>query len=141
MAAHAALAKQTEELAILDVRALSSVTDFFVVGTASTPRQLSAIVEQIDHELSAYRQRVWHVEGMTPPSGEDVAAGEPLLWVLIDCGDVVVHLFNPPARTFYQLEHLWADAPQLSFDGTAGSPAQAERHETGGALAKTKPRA
>lgn len=121
-------------MVVIDVRRLSSVTDFFVIATAATHRQMAAIVEHIDEVLRQAGRRVGHVEGLQPaersapegfvpfaPSGDfapfgDFAPSGDFAWVLIDAGDLVIHLFNPPARTFYQLEHLWGDAPRLSLD-------------------------
>ena len=118
LAAEAASSKQAEELLILDVRQHSSVTDFFVIGTAASRRQMAAIVERIEEEVEQAGRSVWHVEGLEEsrssrrrPTPEDDAA-----WVLVDCGDVVIHLFSPSARQLYQLERLWADAPRHSFD-------------------------
>jgi len=149
MAAKAAAEKQAEGILIMDVRPLSSATDFFVICTAATHRQMAAITERIEEELARCGQRVYHVEGavsptrparrILPPSrfrdpsargvaptpggalpadvalGESVLASDGLAWLLMDCGDLVVHLFNPPARNFYQLERLWADAPRVPF--------------------------
>ncbi|MBI4354600.1 MAG: ribosome silencing factor [Candidatus Omnitrophica bacterium] len=112
IAANAALNKQAEDVTILDVRALSTVTDFFIIASAATTRQIAAIAEEIDRELTRRGGDVLHVEGLK----ERVAAASGLSWVLIDCGDLVVHVFNPPAREFYQLERLWADAPRLAVE-------------------------
>ena len=109
----------------MDVRRLSSVTDFFVICTAMSPPQTRAIREAVEEELRRDRQRVWHVEGSAAAassagsfsgSGEAGVGTEGLSWMLMDCGDVVVHVLNPPARLFYQLERLWGDAPQIPLD-------------------------
>lgn len=104
----------------MDVRAHSSVADFFLLATAGSARQIAAIVEWIDRELRRRGGRVLHVEGLSEPRrGKHRAAlteragADGVSWVLMDCGDLVVHLFNPPARDFYQLERLWADAPRI----------------------------
>ena len=94
---------------MIDLRHLSSVTDFFVIATASSARQMGAVTEHLEEALRNVGAAVEHVEGM------DAAPGE-FSWVLIDCGDTVVHLFSPSARTFYQLERLWGDAPRVSLD-------------------------
>lgn len=116
LAANAALDKHAEDVVVIDLRRLSSVSDFFVIATATSHRQAQAIVEQIEQELRHVGQRVWHVEGAAfarhssaPP------AGTGCVWILMDCGDVVVHLFDSPARNFYQLERLWGDAPRVSL--------------------------
>ncbi len=112
IAANAALDKQAEDVTVLDVRALSTVTDFFIIASASTTRQSVAIAEWIDHELTRCAGNVLHVEGLK----KGVPGLDRLSWVLIDCGDLVVHVFNPPAREFYQLERLWADAPRIAVE-------------------------
>ena len=112
----------------MDLRALSGVTDFFVVATATTHRQALAITEAIEDQLDRCSERVWHIEGRAllkaeppPARPRDLTASiaqqtDGLSWVLMDCGDLVVHLFNPPARDFYQLERLWGDAPRIPLD-------------------------
>lgn len=113
-AAKAAIEKHADGVEVLDLRTLSTVADFFVVGTAASRRQLQAIVDEIQEEFEQRSQRIGHLEGLLP-----AALAKPLeafAWVLMDCGDVIIHLFTPPARTFYQLERLWADAPRIPLD-------------------------
>lgn len=117
LAAKAAIAKHADDVVVMDLRDLSSVSDFFVLATAASQRQLRAIVEDIDETLRREGRRVRHVEGLES-SAAARAAHEPsaFAWVLMDCGSLVVHLFTPPAREFYQLERLWGDAPQVPLD-------------------------
>ncbi|MCK4773121.1 MAG: ribosome silencing factor [Candidatus Latescibacteria bacterium] len=100
--AGAALTKKAIDLVILDLRKLTSVTDFFIVGTVSTDVHSraveGAVKEWAKDELG---QRPWHVEGAEGTRN----------WVLLDYIDVVVHLFLPDARAYYTLERLWGDAP------------------------------
>jgi ribosome-associated protein len=109
-AARAALEKQAEGVLVLDLRALSTIADFFVICTADSARQIDAITAHIDSQLSRQGGAVWHTEG--------AAASSPsaLRWVLMDCGDVVVHVQDQRARTFYRLEDLWADAPRIPLE-------------------------
>ncbi len=108
----------------MDVRRLSSVTDYYVICTAASRPQLRAMTEHIDESLRKIGSRVLHIEGLDTPNARRArrakAAVTPsdggLAWVLMDCGDVVVHVFNPPAREFYQLERLWGDAPRVPLD-------------------------
>ena len=89
---------------MLDVRKLSDVTDYFVICTGDNRRQLNAI------------QRRLHGEFRQPAFGLPRVEGEPgSTWVLVDLIDVVVHLFDPDARTFYDLELLWGDAPRVKW--------------------------
>jgi ribosome-associated protein len=112
-AAHAALEKQAEQVVVVDLRSLSSVTDFFVICTAGSGRQLDALKDHIDAVLSARGCPVWHVEGSPAAPARGVIQGP--LWVLMDYGDLVVHLMDQQARSFYQLEQLWADAPRVAL--------------------------
>lgn len=114
IAARAALEKHAEAVTVLDLRALSTVTDFFVICSAGSPPQLSAIRDHIEDQLRGKGSGVGHAEGGPAP-----AQGGGPLWVLLDCGDVVVHLLNETARAFYRLEQLWADAPRLTLDALA----------------------
>jgi len=116
IAAKAALEKHAEDVAILDVGALSSVTSFFVIGTAESQHQLQAVAEEIQDAFQRHGQRVWHIEGATEHDASGAAHRSGISWVLIDGGDVVIHLFNPPGRTFYSLERLWADAPRIPLE-------------------------
>jgi len=95
----------------MDLRKLSSVSDFFVIATAATTRQIVAMTEHIEAVLRRAGHRVWHTEGLTQPQG----GANGFSWVLMDCGEFVVHLFDPPAREFYQLERLWGDAPRTTL--------------------------
>lgn len=98
-AAQLALEKKAEDIVIMDVRKLTSITDFFVVCSAESSVQLKAIVDHIVEELEKKGVKAWHVEGYTN-----------LTWVLIDYVDVVVHAFLKQAREFYGLERFWGDA-------------------------------
>ena len=100
--ARAALDKKAENLVVLDVREVTTLADYFVICTGNTSRQVKAIAEEIDYKLSAGRVFPHHVEGF-PESR----------WVLMDYGDVVVHVFEPEAREFYDLDGLWGDAPKV----------------------------
>ena len=95
--------KKAENIAVLDVRKLSSVTDFFVIVTADSERKAKAAAEHIVDELKEDGERPMHVEGM-----------DSMHWILMDYIDVVVHIFMPNERRFYDLESLWSDAPIVS---------------------------
>ena len=95
-----ALEKKCEDIKILDLRGLTSVTDFFVIVTADSERKSKAAAEHIIDELKADDERPLHVEGM-----------DSMHWILLDYVDVVVHIFMPDERRFYDLESLWSDAP------------------------------
>ncbi len=99
-AAELSLEKKGEEVKILDLRGLTTVTDFFVIITADSERKAKAVAEHIVDELKEDDERPMHIEGL-----------DTLHWVLIDYVDVVVHIFQPDERRFYDLESLWSDAP------------------------------
>ncbi len=115
--AQAVLEKHAEDIWVLDVSKLSTVTDYFVIGTVGSTRQLKAVSDHLDTVLAQRRERVWHVEGATRA---DASHHEPQ-WALLDCGDVVVHLLDARARSLYQLERLWGDAPRVSVGGADAS--------------------
>ena len=104
-AARAALEKKAEEVRLLDLRGVSGYTDFLVICSGQNDRQLEAIAESVDKELSAQGRRVIGSEGQR--------GGR---WVLLDFGDVVVHVFHRDERAHYDLEGLWADAPRIEVE-------------------------
>ncbi|HTT70144.1 MAG TPA: ribosome silencing factor [Anaeromyxobacteraceae bacterium] len=104
--ARAGLDKKAEDVLVLDVRGLSSYADYFVLMTADSDRQAGAIADAVEDKLKEQNSRPIGVEGYE--SGR---------WILIDCGDVVAHVFGREARGFYDLEGLWADAPRFQVEG------------------------
>jgi ribosome-associated protein len=99
-----ALEKKAYDLLLVDVSALSSLGDYFLICTGRSDTQVQAIVQSIDEGLSR--------AGMRPLSIEGYSAGH---WALIDFGDVVVHVFQEQVRAFYDLERLWARAPRVAL--------------------------
>ncbi len=102
LAAQAGLDKKAENVRILDVRGLASYTDFLVLMSATSDRQVNAIADAVDEEM----RKVGH----RPIGTEGQGAGT---WILIDTGDVVVHVFQADARDFYDLDSLWSDAKRV----------------------------
>lgn len=100
--AKVALEKKAERVVILGMRGLAGWTDYFVISSGSSSRQVKAIADEIMEKLSHSKTQV--------PSVEGYHQGE---WVLIDAGDVVAHIFMPEQRSFYDLERLWGDAPRI----------------------------
>jgi ribosome-associated protein len=105
-AARAALDRKAIDLVVLDVQGLSSVTDYFVVCSGRSTTHLASITDAIREALKADGVRPLHAEGATD-SG----------WVLLDYGDVLMHVFLEQTRAYYALERLWGDAPSISVDG------------------------
>ncbi len=93
--------KQAQDLVILDLRPVSLVADFFVIGTVESPRQFKAVVQSaIDALRGEEGTKPGRIEG-EPESG----------WMVLDLGDVVVHVFDEVRREYYSLESLWEEAP------------------------------
>jgi ribosome-associated protein len=101
-AAPAALDKKADDVVVLDLRRLSSFTDYFLLASGSNQRQLVAIADSISETLRREGYRPNHVEGY--PRQE---------WMLLDYDDFVVHLFTPRTRNFYGLERLWGEAARI----------------------------
>jgi ribosome-associated protein len=97
--------RKGRDVTVLDLRGLSSATDFFLIVTGTSDMHVRSIANHIMDELKRDGVRPDHVEG--------VQGGR---WVLIDYIDFVVHVFHPAARDFYQLERLWGDAPVLAVE-------------------------
>lgn len=103
-AARAAAAKQGSDIAILDVHELIVITDFFVIASGSSDRQVRTIVDEVE---KAVRER-----GVRPVRREGETENR---WVLLDYVDVVVHVFADEEREYYDLERLWRDAPRVRW--------------------------
>jgi ribosome-associated protein len=105
--------KKATDLTILQLDPSSSgFTDYFVICSGSNPRQLQAIADDVDQQLSAMGQEATHTEGYN--QGE---------WILLDYVDFVVHIFSEGARKFYDLERLWKSARKLTPADLAKKPA------------------
>ena len=102
MAVEVASEKLAEDIVMLDLRQLAPFTDYFVIMSGGSSRQLEALEDDITQALREAGARRFHREG-TPASG----------WILLDFSDVIVHIFGPEEREFYELERLWAQAPQV----------------------------
>ncbi len=103
-AAKVAEENRGRDIVILDMRELTSIFDYFVLATGSSRRQLHAISEEIDHTLE--QSLGDHRLGI-----EGYVEGR---WILLDYGDVVVHLFDEEAREYYALEQLWCGAKEVA---------------------------
>jgi ribosome-associated protein len=101
-ALHAAAEKKAIDPTVLDLRGISSFTDFFVMFTGANRRQAQAISDEIVEQLKRHGSPAARVEGYQNAE-----------WILIDYGDFVVHVFDEKARRFYDLERLWREAGRL----------------------------
>ena len=111
-AARAAADKQGERVVVLDVRELIVITDYFVITSGSSQRQVRTIVEEIEKAMRDLGRKPVRREGV-----------EDWRWVLLDYFDVVIHVFSDEEREYYDLERLWRDAPRVELDdvGAASS--------------------
>ena len=102
-------------VAIIDVSNLLFITDMFVIATGTSNRQVRGIADEVHTQLKEKHERM-------PLRSEGVDEAE---WVLLDYGEIVVHVFQAATREFYDLERLWADAPRIPFAAaTQGSSDQ-----------------
>lgn len=112
-----ALTKKAQDVVVMDLRALTTMTDYFVVCSADSEHQIKAIADAVEDGLETKGIRAWHRE-----SGS-------VHWVLLDYVDVVLHIFHKSTRSFYSLEKLWGDATVERVDDD--KPAvPAKRHRT-----------
>lgn len=93
------------DLVVLDVSRFSSFADYFIICSGKSSRQVQGISDNVEANLKA--------KGLRPLGVEGKNEGH---WVLMDYGDVIIHLFYEPVRFFYDLESLWADAPHLQWE-------------------------
>jgi len=105
-----ALSKKAEDVLLLDLRKITSMADFFVICSGASDVQVRAIAEAVIAGCKEKDIKVYHVEGLGS-----------LTWVLIDLFDIVVHVFQPEVRQYYQLERLWGDAKIEKYDYDQGS--------------------
>jgi ribosome-associated protein len=108
LAARAASSKQGEAIVILDVRELITITDYFVIASGASDRQVDTIADEVLRELKKNETRPVRKEG-------DPAAR----WILLDFVDFVVHVFHEEEREYYRLENLWRDAPVVEWQDKA----------------------
>jgi ribosome-associated protein len=101
----AALEKKALEPVLLDVHELASYTDFILIVSGRSDRQVAAISDAISEALGRENAK---------PIGKEGAKGGQ--WTLLDFGDVIVHVFHHPVRDFYDLESFWVDAPRVPLD-------------------------
>jgi ribosome-associated protein len=106
VAAGAASAKTIEPTVVIEVGDLIAITEYFVISSGSNDRQVRAIAEEVERQVKGNG-------GLSPRAVEGL---DDARWVLMDYGDFVVHVFSDEARSFYDLERLWSDAPRLAWE-------------------------
>jgi ribosome-associated protein len=105
LAARTASDKQAEHVVVLDVREQIAITDYFVICSGSSDRQVKTIAEDVEKALKGAGRSPVRVEG-----------GTGARWILVDYVDFVVHVFHDEERAFYRLETLWQDAPRVAWE-------------------------
>jgi len=106
-AARIAEDNRAEDVTVLDLRGVSPVTDYFVICTGSSSRQMRTVAEEIAKYGESVGQRVWHTAGL-----------ESAEWIVLDFVDVVVHVFDEAHRKYYDLELIWGATPRLRWRRT-----------------------
>lgn len=111
VAARAADEKKAIDTMVLDVGELLAITDYFVIMSGTNRRQVLSLAEEVERAVK-------EAGGSGPVASEGLNEGS---WVLLDFGGFVVHVFLDETRRFYDLERLWADAPQIAWSPTVGA--------------------
>jgi ribosome-associated protein len=106
LCAMAADSRQAEDIVVLEITSLSAVADHFLICHGRSDRQVKAIADAIEEQLIQHDAKPLAMEGYQTGT-----------WILIDCGDLVVHIFDPERRHFYDLERLWGQATRLQVPG------------------------
>ncbi|HEX9235830.1 MAG TPA: ribosome silencing factor [Actinomycetota bacterium] len=108
IAARAASSKQAEAVVVLDVRELITITDYFVIASGASDRQVDTIADEVVKTLKG--------RGVRPVRKEGEVGSR---WILLDFVDFVVHVFRREERDYYRLDNLWADAPLIDWEDRA----------------------
>ncbi|GAC1349652.1 MAG: ribosome silencing factor [Ktedonobacteraceae bacterium] len=103
-AVDAASDKKASDIMLLDIRDVTTFADYFVICSGNNPRQIQAIADTIDEELGKQGARLLHREGIAETG-----------WVLLDFGDIIVHVFGAKEREYYRLERLWSEAKTVVY--------------------------
>jgi ribosome-associated protein len=104
LAARIAQSRNAQDIVVLNLEGVSPVTDFFVIFTSASDRQMRAVAEEIMDEAAKLGAKAYNASGM-----------ETGKWILLDFVDVVVHVFDEEHRKFYDLELIWGDAPHIRW--------------------------
>ena len=96
--------KKASDVKVLKVRDLTVLTDYFVIATGTSSTHVKSLAEEVEFQLGEQEVKPLRTEGYDSKN-----------WILLDYGNVIVHVFVPGARDFYDLEHLWADGEQLDL--------------------------
>lgn len=96
--------KKGKDITVLDITNVTSLGDYFVIASGLSAPQINALTDEVDAKMLEAGERALHIEG-----------NKSATWVLMDYGDVVVHIFHQETRDFYGIERLWSDASKIEF--------------------------
>jgi ribosome-associated protein len=96
--------KKASDVLLLDIREVTTIADYFVICSGSNPRQIQAIADALEENLEKQGARALHREGIAETG-----------WLLLDFGDVIVHIFGTKEREYYRLERLWSEAKTVVY--------------------------
>ena len=97
--------KKALDIQVIDIHEISTIADYFVIASGSNPNQVQAMVDNVDEKLGRAGHERKQIEGSKNSS-----------WILMDYGDVIVHLFDEENRLFYDLERIWRDGKQIDTE-------------------------
>ncbi len=97
--------KKAEDIVVMDLRGKSSLADFFVICSVTNTRHSRALAQAIEEGLAGLGEKMDHIEGYTEGT-----------WILMDYIDLIIHIFTKETREYYDLEHLWGDAPKVDIN-------------------------
>lgn len=102
LACKALESKKAMDIKVIDIHEVSVLADYFIITTASNPNQVQAMVDHVEETLGRAGYEIKHVEG-----------GRGSSWILMDFGDIILHIFDEENRLFYDLERIWRDGTQI----------------------------
>lgn len=105
LAAQAQAEKKAEDIVVINVGGVCNFTEYFVIGTGLSPHQFKAISDNIQEKLEGLDARLYHIDGLSSEK-----------WLVLDYDDVIVHIFSPEARSYYELERLWGDGEFVDWE-------------------------
>ena len=97
--------KKAEDITVLDISEISTIADYFVIASGSSPNQLQAMIDSVEEAMYKAGIQDKRVEGNNKSS-----------WILMDYGEIIVHVFSKEDRLFYDLERIWKDGKEITFD-------------------------
>lgn len=109
IAAKALDSKKAQNLMLLEVRGVTTLTEYMLLATGTSDTHLRALCDEVEKKMEEAGERVWHREGYRGDT-----------WIVMDFCGVMVHVFTPEQRKFYDLERLWGDAPQVDLQEILG---------------------